>query len=900
MKTTTREGFLMNTSRRIPRHLVKALAASAVLVATALPMAFATVAGAAVLGVAPAASYLVLTPVSGVPVAADVNSADVTGYAAFGQGWSGAGTIVFSAAAASSLTGAPGLVTVTTTAPGVTFSGATEVAPTSVDAGQYSGALSVTAHIASTGTATPGDYNITVTDAAGSATLTNALQVNPAPTASSTAPASFPQGQTSTGVIIYGTGMTSTGTTVTFNQPAGSVVPTWSTTAVNSAGTQLTGTLTGTSDTPGAYTANITNNDGGTSTTASALITIQGFGPTTVSPSTLALPASTAGTVATPFTINGSGFEFGAVLVATGAGGTGLTFDGTTASSTLNHYYVTNVTSNSITAIVNLSSASASGIVNLQVTNPSTGGGNGATATVPNLFAIGVGNYSAIAPIITGATASVTPIPVGTGVGAVAAATLTVTGTGFDPVNGNVVSVYPGTTTTPDSHITATCSPTSGTSITCSIIVNSGATAGADSITVASKNPSSPPKSLPFASALTVAGPAIVSQSSPIAVGAPIGTSITLTGTGLTNLTTGSVTDGTGGTLKGNFAVTSATSATFVVTTSPSTADASPLTAPTLVISQEQTNGMTVLSDYTIAVVAAPTINTGSATAFVHASGPDVGLDKFGAGATAVPVTITGTGFTTGVTVGKFTNANGTADTGVSVTVTSINTFGTQISATLTIAAGDVNISDGYTVSNTNGGYVTVQPFQAAAIVIDNGPTITGVTPATATANSTNAFTVAGTGFQTGASVAASPANGTCGPTTVVLPTSLTVSCTFGPAGTAAVALVVTNPDGGSATSATVLAAAVPVVPPVAKGPHATGVHGFARTGKTVTLTISGSGFYGQPKITSTGSGVRVAVTHDTGKLLTIRVSTKLGKGERTFTIRLANGKTCKVNYATK
>jgi hypothetical protein len=897
MKTTTREGFLMNTSRRIPRHLVKALAAGAVLVATALPMAFATVAGAAT--AAPAASYLVLTTGHGLTVAADLNSNDVTGYAAFGQGWSGAGTFVFSAAdSGAHLTGAPGFVTITTTAPGVTFSGGTEVAAGSVDAAQYTAAVSVTANIASTGTATPGDYSITVTDAAGSVTLTNSLQVNPAPTASSTAPASFPQGQTSTGVIIYGTGMTSTNTTVTFNQPAGSVVPTWTTTAVNGAGTQLTGTLTGTTDTPGSYTANVTNNDGGTSTTASALITIQGFGPTTVSPSTLALPAAPAGTVATTFTINGSGFEFGAVLVATGAGGTGLTFDGTTASSTLNHYYVTNVTSNSITAIVNLSSASASGIVTLKVTNPSTGGGNGATATVTNLFAIGVGNYSAVAPIITGATASVTPIPVGTGVGSVPAATLTVTGTGFDPVNGNVVSVFPGTTITPDPDITATCVPTSGTSMTCSIIVKSGATAGADSITVASTKSSSPPTSLPFASALTVAGPAIVSQSSAIAVGAPIGTSITLTGTGLTNLTTGTTTNGT---LRGNFTVTSPTAATFVVTTSPSTADSSPLTAPILVISQEQTNGNVVLSDYTISVVAAPTINTGSATAFVHASGPDVGLDKFGAGATAVPVTITGTGFTTGVTIGKFTNANGTADTGVSATVTSINTFGTQISATLTIAAGDVNISDGYTVSNTNGGYVTVQPFQAAAIVIDNGPTITGVTPATATANSTNAFTVAGTGFQTGASVAASPANGTCGPTTVVLPTSLTVSCTFGAAGTAAVALVVTNPDGGSATSATVLAAAVPPPAPVAKGPHATGVHGHAVVGKTVTLTISGSGFYGQPRITSTGVGVRAVVSHDTGHLLTVRVTvSKTGRtGEHTFTITNANGKSCRANYAT-
>ena len=107
-----------------------------------------------------------------------------------------------------------------------------------------------------------------------------------------------------------------------------------------------------------------------------------------------------------------------------------------------------------------------------------------------------------------------------------------------------------------------------------------------------------------------------------------------------------------------------------------------------------------------------------------------------------------------------------------------------------------------------------------------------------------------------------------------------------------------TNADGGSATSAAVLVA----TPPVPTGPHATAVHGHAVVGKTVTLTISGSGFFGQPRITSTGSGVRAAVSHDTGHLLTVRVtvSNKGHKAEHTFTITNANGKSCRINYATK
>jgi archaellum component FlaG (FlaF/FlaG flagellin family) len=63
-------------------------------------------------------------------------------------------------------------------------------------------------------------------------------------------------------------------------------------------------------------------------------------------------------------------------------------------------------------------------------------------------------------------------------------------------------------------------------------------------------------------------------------------------------------------------------------------------------------------------------------------------------------------------------------------------------------------------------------------------------------------------------------------------------------------------------------------------------------------MTISGTGFYGQPKITSTAAGTKVGVVRDTGKVLTIHVTTKKGiAGEHTFTVKLANGKSAKVNY---
>ena len=68
--------------------------------------------------------------------------------------------------------------------------------------------------------------------------------------------------------------------------------------------------------------------------------------------------------------------------------------------------------------------------------------------------------------------------------------------------------------------------------------------------------------------------------------------------------------------------------------------------------------------------------------------------------------------------------------------------------------------------------------------------------------------------------------------------------------------------------------------------------------GKWAVITISGSGFYGQPKITSNAAGSKFGVTKDTGKSLTVRVWTKKGiSGEHTLTVHLASGKSGKANY---
>ncbi len=92
------------------------------------------------------------------------------------------------------------------------------------------------------------------------------------------------------------------------------------------------------------------------------------------------------------------------------------------------------------------------------------------------------------------------------------------------------------------------------------------------------------------------------------------------------------------------------------------------------------------------------------------------------------------------------------------------------------------------------------------------------------------------------------------------------------------------------------------VISAVSKVPlRATSVVGGAWTGRTVTVTIVGSGFFGQPRIiSSTGRDTTAHVIHDTGKRLTVRVSVKTGtpRGVHVFRVTLSNGKSVNVHYS--
>jgi hypothetical protein len=827
----------MNNPRRIQRHFVRALAAGALLAAAALPMAIATAASAAV---TPSITSIAFTP------SGPGNT--------IGQGASGTFTLT-----GVGFAGNGGSDTLTDTGGNVSFTADNETASTTTITGDY----------AVTGAA--GLDGVNLVDAANPGaglTLAGAFTITASPTFTAASPAYIGVTQGATSVNITGTGF-STGATVT-------MVSTVDTTSLKVGASTLNanGSLT-VSVTPvnavtsgpatvGTYTVTVTNVDGGSSTPAVGFAVDQ-MTLANVSPSSI--PNTTGSPV---LTLTGSGFEFGAVISSTCAGG--LTFGASTFGSP------TSLT-------VTVTGGGAVTACPITVTNPNATPpvgippGNGAVFTLPG--ALGVGVASTVPPVITASssTAATAIVP------GAAGSTVTFTGIGFGSYSLAVFTDGAGHVSPANGVTVSSCVQSgNGTSLTCVVTVGSGAVAGTDSVSVAG--------STPFAAGLFVAGPSITSMApAAMVVGTPVGTVFALTGVGFTNTMTGVVTHLAGGALNGILQYVSATSANFVVTASPNINDLTTTTASdSVTLSQLVSAGVTVSSPPFNLTVDGPPVVTSPVT---YAT---AGTSGVGVGAKAQGIVIHGVGFAAGATVTAFLNSAAVADTNVTVTVTAVNTAGTQITATVAVAAGDANTAVGYTVTNTDGGKAVVSAYQFP-ITIDAGPTITSVAPSTGLAGATNAFTLTGTGY-TAASVVSVDTNGSCGATTFVSATSLTVTCTLGVLETTASNMLVTNPDGGTA-STVILPATTPPPPPAPKPFHVSGVHGRALVGHAVRVVITGSGFHGQPHITSSSAGTKAVVTRDTGKELIVLVKTPASTkpGVKTFTITQGSHR-AKVHYS--
>jgi hypothetical protein len=100
----------------------------------------------------------------------------------------------------------------------------------------------------------------------------------------------------------------------------------------------------------------------------------------------------------------------------------------------------------------------------------------------------------------------------------------------------------------------------------------------------------------------------------------------------------------------------------------------------------------------------------------------------------------------------------------------------------------------------------------------------------------------------------------------------------------------------GTYVAASSLATTVTVSPPP---PAATRIDKVLRAGRWMTAHIIGSGFYGRPLVVSNLVGTSALVTHDNGRILTLRIFVAKGShpGHYRFTIVFAHGERNLLRY---
>jgi large repetitive protein len=397
-----KEGFVMNTLRRIPRVLVKVVAAGTVMVAAALPVA---VMGTGTAGAATSPS-LACSQLS------SVFATDISGNPYCGSlPWTTQNSELTFYVQGANLGFANGPATATTNATGVTVTGFTEL-----------NTFSARVTIAVGSTVTPGYYGLTITDGNGTATLATAYGVDPASQVTSYTPTSIPEGST-TLITVTGSGLSS-GTVSAAT--GGNISVTGG--VANGAGTSLTFYATASASLAlGTYGVDIT----GVNTTNVAgdpgiNLTVSGASISTVSPSEFLTNAGPA--VASTLTISGSGFAPGAIVRINGntlptSPVAGFTFGPATIVNTT-----------TITVPVTNASADASTTQwNVSVTNP-----DGTNSTL--VGAIGW-NEAGTAPATSSATLTLNSNGLAPG-----SSTVTVTGSATFPMSlGNVVTLTYGT-----------------------------------------------------------------------------------------------------------------------------------------------------------------------------------------------------------------------------------------------------------------------------------------------------------------------------------------------------------------------------------------------------------------------------------------------------------------------
>jgi len=211
------------------------------------------------------------------------------------------------------------------------------------------------------------------------------------------------------------------------------------------------------------------------------------------------------------------------------------------------------------------------------------------------------------------------------------------------------------------------------------------------------------------------------------------------------------------------------------------------------------------------------------------------------------------------------------------------------ITASTTLAAGTYNVTG--TTSDVFGDAGTFAFTLNVGIISQTAPTSSSVV-ATASSTYTDQLAVS----RNDGAVTYVQTSGT--PNLVVSPTGL-VSVTSSLAdGSYTARGTMSDAFGDKGTFVFTLKVAAQVIAPIPAPPVLSNVIGHASPGKTMTLSIKGSGFYGRPSVTS-HHGTTALVMRDTGTMLAVRVTVapRSRNGIFTFTVTLPNGQSSQIKY---
>ena len=251
----------------------------------------------------------------------------------------------------------------------------------------------------------------------------------------------------------------------------------------------------------------------------------------------------------------------------------------------------------------------------------------------------------------------------------------------------------------------------------------------------------------------------------------------------------------------------------------------------------------------------------------------------------AVNVTLTGTNFIAGATV---------AVTGSGITVSNVAVVsGTQITATLTIAAGATAGARNVSVATTAGTSGTV-PFTVGTA--SGVPTLASIAPSSGALGTSVDVTLTGTNFTSGSRVGLQGVGLKQTNIVVVSPTQITAtfiisaSAAIGPHNTT----VATSAGTSNIVSFTVTAAG--------NGPTLTSVSPNSGVqGTAVNVTLTGTNFIAGASVAATGSGIAVnnlTVTSATQITATLNVAANATVGQHNLSVTTSAGTSGNVSFS--